>query len=121
MFKQFLFPLGSAEVEVVKKSYTKLSDAYGCLGVLLVNSSKYYDSTIEQILNQCINILLPVLGDGPIQYLVMVTGIVSVGKIGESEVFRINQTNFISLKGPQTVEEERVTELRKYDIKSFNI
>ena len=32
--------VGSAEVEVVKKSYTKLSDAYGCLGVLLVNSSK---------------------------------------------------------------------------------
>ncbi len=29
---------GSAEVEVVKKSYTKLSDAYGCLGVLLVTS-----------------------------------------------------------------------------------
>ena len=47
----------------------------------------------------------------------MVTGIVSVGKIGESEVFRINQTNFISLKGPQTVEEERVTELRKYVFK----
>ena len=108
--------LGSAEVEVVKKSYTKLSDAYGCLGVLLVNSSKYY-STIEQIFNQFIKIFLPVLGDGPIQYLVMVTGIVSVGKIGESEVFRINQTNFISLKGPQTVEEERVTELRKYVFK----
>ena len=43
----------------------------------------------------------------------MVTGCVSVGKLGESEVFRINQTSFIPLKGPQTLEEERVTELRK--------
>lgn len=43
----------------------------------------------------------------------MVTGCVSVGKLGESEVFRINQTSFVSLKGPQTLEEERVTELRK--------
>ena len=43
----------------------------------------------------------------------MITGCVSVGKIGESEVFRINQVNFVSLKGPQTIEEERVTELRK--------
>lgn len=82
--------LGPAEVDVVKKLYTKLSDAYGCLGVLLVNT-----------------------GDGPLQYLVLVTGCVSVGKIGESEVFRINQTTFVPLKGPQTVEEERVTELRK--------
>lgn len=54
-----------------------------------------------------------VVGDGPLQYLVMVTGCVSVGKIGESEVFRINQTSFFPLRGPQTVEEERVTELRK--------
>lgn len=29
---------GPAEVEVVKKLYTKLCDAYGCLGVLLVNT-----------------------------------------------------------------------------------
>lgn len=53
------------------------------------------------------------VGDGPLQYLVMVTGCVSVGKIGESEVFRINQTSFFPLRGPQTVEEEKVTELRK--------
>lgn len=53
------------------------------------------------------------IGDGPLQYLVMVTGCVSVGKIGDSEVFRINQTSFFPLRGPQTIEEERVTELRK--------
>ena len=56
MFKQFLLRLGSAEVEVVKKSYTKLSDAYGCLGVLLVNSSKYY-STIDELSKVLTNLL----------------------------------------------------------------
>ena len=56
MFKQFLLRLGSAEVEVVKKSYTKLSDAYGCLGVLLVNSSKYY-STIDELSKFLTNLL----------------------------------------------------------------
>ena len=39
-YRNINYPIGSAEVEVVKKSYTKLSDAYGCLGVLLVNSGK---------------------------------------------------------------------------------
>lgn len=43
----------------------------------------------------------------------MVTGCVSVGKMRESEVFRINQTSFVPLRGPQTLEEERITELRK--------
>jgi len=42
-----------------------------------------------------------------------VTGCVSVGKIGESEVFRVNQTTLVPLRGPQALEEERVTELRK--------
>ena len=34
------FLSGLAEVEVVKKPFTKLFDAYGCLGVLLVNSGQ---------------------------------------------------------------------------------
>lgn len=43
----------------------------------------------------------------------MVTGCVSVGKLGECEVFRINRTNFVPLRGPQAVEEERISELSK--------
>ena len=31
---------GPSEVEVVKKPYTKLLDAYGCLGVLPASSGK---------------------------------------------------------------------------------
>ena len=47
-----------------------------------------------------IKISLQLAGESPLQYLVMITGCVCVGKIGESEVFRINQVNFVSLKGP---------------------
>lgn len=36
-----------------------------------------------------------------------------IGKIGEAEVSRINQTNFILLRRPHTLEEKQITELRK--------
>lgn len=45
-------------------------------------------------------------------YLVIVTGCISVGKIGDSEIFRITQTNFISLRN-QVQDEERISEVRK--------
>jgi phosphatidylinositol-bisphosphatase len=45
-------------------------------------------------------------------YLVLVTGCVSVGKILESEIFRITQTTFISLRN-QSQDEERISEVRK--------
>lgn len=40
------------------------------------------------------------------------SGCVSVGKIGDSEVFRITQTNFVSLRNQQQ-DEERIAEVRK--------
>ena len=49
----------------------------------------------------------------PVCYLVMVTGCVSVGKIGESEIFRISSVAFVSMHGSQLPEEERVAELKK--------
>ncbi|XP_026682160.1 synaptojanin-1 [Diaphorina citri] len=45
-------------------------------------------------------------------YLVMVTGCVSVGKIHESEIFRVTSTAFISLRN-QAQDEERISEVRK--------
>ena len=36
---------GPSEVEVIKKQYTKLFDAYGCLGMLQINSGWF--STIQ--------------------------------------------------------------------------
>nr|CAD7392934.1 unnamed protein product [Timema cristinae] len=69
--------LSNQETESVKRLYTKLLDAYGCLGVLQLNA-----------------------------------GCVSVGKIGDSEVFRITQTNFVSLRN-QAQDEDRISEVRK--------
>jgi Phosphoinositide polyphosphatase (Sac family) len=51
-------------------------------------------------------------GESTVLYLVLVTGCVSVGKIGDSEVFRITQTSFVSLRN-QTQDEERIAEVRK--------
>ncbi|XP_033108886.1 synaptojanin-1-like [Anneissia japonica] len=81
--------LGTSELDSLKKKYEKVIDAYGCLGILRLNT-----------------------GDETVLYVVMVTGIISVGKIGASEVFRITATSFISLRNNQA-DEERVAEVRK--------
>lgn len=51
-------------------------------------------------------------GENTLLYLVLVTGCFSVGKIGESEVFRITQTHFVPLHYTQG-NEDRVSEVRK--------
>ena len=53
-----------------------------------------------------------VLGENAVLYIVLVTGCVSVGKINDSEIFRITQTNFISLRN-QSQDEDRISEVRK--------
>ncbi|KAM4795562.1 synaptojanin-1 [Rhinophrynus dorsalis] len=81
--------LSSAEKEAIKSMYSKVMDAYGLLGVLRLN-----------------------LGDTMSHYLVLVTGCMSVGKIQDSEVFRVTSTEFISLKMDPT-DEDRMSEVRK--------
>uniref|UniRef100_A0A8C0GPS2 Synaptojanin-1 n=1 Tax=Chelonoidis abingdonii TaxID=106734 RepID=A0A8C0GPS2_CHEAB len=81
--------LSSAEKEAIKSTYSKVMDAYGLLGVLRLN-----------------------LGDTLLRYLVLVTGCMSVGKIQESEVFRVTSTEFISLRSDPS-DEDRVSEVRK--------
>ncbi|XP_052126016.1 synaptojanin-1 [Frankliniella occidentalis] len=81
--------LSPQETESVKRQYTKLLDAYGCLGVLQLNA-----------------------GETTVLYLVMVTGCVSVGKVADSEIFRVTQTHFVSLRN-QAQDEERISEVRK--------
>lgn len=61
-------------------------DAYGCLGVLQLNTG--------------VNMSL---------YIVMITGCFSVGKIGDSEIFRITQTHFVPLEYQQN--EDRIIEV----------
>ncbi|XP_044140332.1 synaptojanin-1 isoform X2 [Bufo gargarizans] len=81
--------LSSAEKEAIKSTYSKVMDAYGLLGVLRLN-----------------------LGDTMSHYLVVVTGCMSVGKIQDSEVFRVTSTEFISLRMDPT-DEDRISEVRK--------
>ncbi|XP_074989202.1 synaptojanin-1 isoform X3 [Caretta caretta] len=81
--------LSSAEKEAIKSTYSKVMDAYGLLGVLRLN-----------------------LGDTLLHYLVLVTGCMSVGKIQESEVFRVISTEFISLRSDPS-DEDRISEVRK--------
>ncbi|XP_044740871.1 synaptojanin-1 [Chrysoperla carnea] len=82
--------LSTSEYDQVKKNYTKVVDAYACLGVLQINS-----------------------GDNCNQYLVVVIGCVSVGKIGDTEIFKITQTQLVALQYEST-QEERISEIRKF-------
>ncbi|XP_061659106.1 synaptojanin-1 [Syngnathoides biaculeatus] len=81
--------LSAAEKEAIKNTYSKIVDAYGILGVLRLN-----------------------LGDLMLHSLVVVTGCSSVGKVQDSEVFRVTQTDFVSLKN-ESSDEERIAEVRK--------
>lgn len=81
--------LSAQEYETVRKEYSKICDAYGCLGVLQFNA-----------------------GESTVLYLVMLTGCVSTGKIGENEIFRVTQTQFISLQ-TQVPHEDKINEIRK--------
>lgn len=81
--------LSSQETDTLKKQYQKIADAYGCLGVLQLNS-----------------------GDTCLLYLVLVTGCCSVGKVGDVEVFRITQTQFLPLFH-HSGHEDKVSEVRK--------
>ena len=67
----------------------KIVDAYGCLGCLQLNA-----------------------GESTILYLVLVTGCFSIGKIADSEIFRITQTQFVSLQHQQP-NEDKIAEVRK--------
>lgn len=82
--------LTPAEVDSIRSFYKHQIDGYGCLGVLEIACS----------------------GDLNLYFLVIITGCVSIGKIGDSEIFRITDTGFISLRGwPQ--DGERILEIRR--------
>uniref|UniRef100_A0A6Q2XEF8 Synaptojanin-1 n=1 Tax=Esox lucius TaxID=8010 RepID=A0A6Q2XEF8_ESOLU len=81
--------LSAAEKEAIKNSYTKMMDAYGILGVLRLN-----------------------LGDSMLHSLVVVSGCSSVGKVQDSEVFRVTSTEFVSLKNDPS-DEDRIADVRK--------
>ncbi|PFX33475.1 synaptojanin-1-like [Stylophora pistillata] len=81
--------LSQGETESIRKGYSKVVDAYGCLGVLKIN-----------------------LGVQEISFfLVLVTGCTSVGKINDSEIFRVNATQLVPLQDGE--DEEILAELCK--------
>lgn len=51
-------------------------------------------------------------GDSMLHSLVVVTGCSSVGKVQDSEVFRVTATEFVSLKN-DPADEDRISEVRK--------
>nr|XP_033793075.1 synaptojanin-2 isoform X1 [Geotrypetes seraphini] len=77
------------EKEAIIGQYERLQDAYGCLGMLQL---KYSDARLH--------------------FLVLVTGCTSVGRILETEVYKITAVDFCALQ-EGIKEEERVTALRK--------
>ncbi|KAG8123688.1 hypothetical protein E2320_019016 [Naja naja] len=77
------------EKEEIKGQYEKLMDAYGCLGELQLKS-----------------------GNSTLHFLVLVTGCTSVGKILDTEVYKITATEFCALQ-EETKEEDRVSALKK--------
>uniref|UniRef100_A0A6B2EEV7 phosphoinositide 5-phosphatase n=1 Tax=Phlebotomus kandelakii TaxID=1109342 RepID=A0A6B2EEV7_9DIPT len=81
--------LSAQETDAIRRQYVKITDAYGCLGVLQLNA-----------------------GETSVLFLVLVTGCFSVGKIADAEVFRITQTQFVSLQH-QLLSEEKISEVRK--------
>lgn len=86
----FWYFAAGSEFDQVKRNYKKACDAYGCLGVLQMNC-----------------------GDTCYQYLVVIIGCVSVGKIGDTEIFKITQTQFMALQYEQN-QEDRIGEIRKF-------
>lgn len=79
--------IAAQELETIKKQYVKITDAYGCLGVLQVNA-----------------------GESSVLYLVLVTGCFSMGKLCDSEIFRITQTQFVPLQF-QAPGEDKIAEV----------
>ncbi|XP_036393120.1 synaptojanin-1-like isoform X2 [Megalops cyprinoides] len=81
--------LSAAEKGAIKSTYSKMLDAYGILGVLQLN-----------------------LGDTMLHSLVLVTGCMSMGKVQDSEVFRVTSTDFVSLRNDPT-DEDKIVDIRK--------
>ena len=82
--------LSAREVDLIRGLFRHQIDGYGCMGVLQLESEN----------------------GALLHFLVLVTGCVSVGKIQDSEIFRITDTGFISLRGwPQ--DGDKILEVRR--------
>ena len=71
----------SVEADIIRRAYRDCAEAYGCLGVLRINSGKR-----------------------SFGFLVLVTKCRSVGKIRDAEVFRVTQATLTPLNSPSNLE-----------------
>ncbi len=62
--------------------------------------------------HSCTSISFAFSGEDTVLYLALVSGCISVGKIGDCEIFRITSTTFLSLRNFQQ-DEEKIGEVRK--------
>lgn len=90
----FACTLVTSECEEFKKSYTKITDAYGCFGVIQLYA-----------------------GDRLLSYLVLVTACVSVGKIGDCDVYRVTGVQFLPMwkalpPNATVLDDDRIGEVR---------
>uniref|UniRef100_A0A0K2U5M9 phosphoinositide 5-phosphatase n=1 Tax=Lepeophtheirus salmonis TaxID=72036 RepID=A0A0K2U5M9_LEPSM len=77
------------EYEATRKTFSKLTDAFGCLGILRFNAAEHI-----------------------VYYLICITGCSSVGKIGNSEIYRISNVSMLSMRG-NSADEEKVSDIKK--------
>ncbi|PAA75701.1 hypothetical protein BOX15_Mlig000919g5, partial [Macrostomum lignano] len=82
--------LSEVETQNLLKDYTRVLDAYACLGVLAVNTPK----------NETVN------------FLILVTACVSVGKLPDFEVHKITRVSCVSLRNCPT-DAQLVSEIQK--------
>lgn len=85
--------LTSSEKDEIKSDYSKATDAYGCLGII-----KFRDDT---------------LGKSCSLYLVLVTACMPVGKLLNSDIFRITGVSFFSLQNGSLDNDHRCSDVKK--------
>ncbi|CAG0919847.1 unnamed protein product, partial [Notodromas monacha] len=109
--------LSSQETECIKKPYTLMLDAYGCLGILQVCTADgiiYFLAMITgcSSVGKIKEAEILRITDGIIYFLAMITGCSSVGKIKEAEILRITGVQLVSLRG-QPGDEEKLMDVKK--------
>lgn len=97
--------------------YLFLMQCYIAINILLAPILFSPQSTIYNVFHTHVPFFFAILrlnsaGDSMLHSLVVVTGCSSVGKVQDSEVFRVTQTDFISLKNDPG-DEDRIAEVRK--------
>lgn len=87
------------EAEELKKSYTKLADGYGVLGILRISDGRRQTTEFVhiRILEQ--------------EYLILVTSIFSVGQLHGSDIYKITGVQFIQLRQATEFVDNRIVEV----------